>query len=788
MTSMAQNSSSRCLICERLPEVSGLGSRIGEAGMHLVRWISSIVGCFALTLLALPAVLHAQDQSDPCASAKSQPSDVSLRLSLKNGQTAFREGEIITLAAEYSSSSDKKYYLNTRGYDRSGRLSGMELFCIDPESGKDPLSDYFNGTMGFIGGGLGSEKELSSDPYTVNLELNEWKSLPPGSYRLTILSRRVASPTEQSPNGIGVPPVPLRSNEIEFQVIKADPEWQAEQLGLAEQALDSADPGGEDAKHAARVLRFLSSEAAAQEMARRFWSGNDQPSGWDLKFGLVGSPYRKAVIEEMKAVLKDPQHPVTQEFVQTLALLEIQSDPKYKLTPYDEKNQEAWGKARDAYTQEFNRLITEHMSELASVLPGKTGRARAVSVDELLQSDVALSPAAKAQLRQMLLASWDALPARQQNELIQYRWDQIGGPELLPILRRVVNGQPNPNRQIDKPDRASALRHIYELASSEGRELILREVANPRGDINIEVLGMLPDRDLPQIEQPILAKLKVANGTDIDYQLIARYASVRVLPEIKALYEAHQGEWACVPQDAMLQYFLRVSPDYGALQVSAALTHRKVTGCYQFQLTALNEYIRRPKLERIAIAALDDPSPEVTRNAAEALAKYGTAKAEPALWARLAKFHEKWKDRANELRYRPGANTNLNEIGLEQALVQAITNGQAWFATEETVQKLKELASPQVQPELDGVLSEIQRADYGVNLNWWPDGKLNYSVGRYTGKGMAPLKEKLAQFPAGAHLNLITTVAERDRHRAEFAELENAAAADGLVLQVQTPR
>jgi hypothetical protein len=53
---------------------------------------------------------------------------------------------------------------------------------------------------------------------------------------------------------------------------------------------------------------------------------------------------------------------------------------------------------------------------------------------------------------------------------------------------------------------------------------------------------------------------------------------------------------------------------------------------------------------------------------------------------------------------------------------------------------------------------------------------------------MTALKEKLAQLPPGTRLSLITTVAERDRHRAEFAEIENATAANGVVLRIQTPR
>jgi hypothetical protein len=132
------------------------------------------------------------------------------------------------------------------------------------------------------------------------------------------------------------------------------------------------------------------------------------------------------------------------------------------------------------------------------------------------------------------------------------------------------------------------------------------------------------------------------------------------------------------------------------------------------------------------------------------------------------------------------ANTEiLEEIRLEQVLVQAIENGQAWLATEQTIRRLKDFASPEMQPELDAVLLEIQRDEYALTLNWWPEGELQYSIGRYSGRGMPALKQKLGQFPPGTHFNSVTTIAEHDRHRLEFAEVEEAAAADGLILNLE---
>ncbi len=235
--------------------------------MLSLRQIGSRLSYFALALVTLSSPSHAQD--DPCEPVPNQPADISLQLSLRNGQTIFRRGEVIALTATYSSVSEKPYSLDTRNYDRSGRLSGTEVFCIDPPVEKDPLSDYFGGVMGFLGGGLSSTWEFNRGPFVANLDLNEWKSLPPGSYRLKITGHRVTLPGSNPGNPESVP-VPLQSNEVSFQIVEANAEWQAEQLSAAVHTLDSADASSEEAKRAARVLRFLGSESSTRELARRF--------------------------------------------------------------------------------------------------------------------------------------------------------------------------------------------------------------------------------------------------------------------------------------------------------------------------------------------------------------------------------------------------------------------------------------------------------------------------------------------------------------------------------------
>ena len=112
------------------------------------------------------------------------------------------------------------------------------------------------------------------------------------------------------------------------------------------------------------------------------------------------------------------------------------------------------------------------------------------------------------------------------------------------------------------------------------------------------------------------------NASNIDYALIARYATEAALPAMKQIYEAEEGGWACAPQTSILRYFLRVDAPYALAKVRSALAARKQTGCYKSLLPEIAEAAGL-RLEPIAIAALNDPDPETAGSAARALAIAG---------------------------------------------------------------------------------------------------------------------------------------------------------------------
>ena len=419
---------------------------------------------------------------DPC-SLTSTVADAKVTIAMGDGRTSFREGEIIPLLLSFTSTAAKRYWASNRNYDRSGRLT-IESYCIEP-SARDPLADYFRvGT--FMGGGLGSEWQLSEKPFTATAELNEWRQPGPGHYRLYVVSYRVSRPPDPGePTPYGRVSVTLRSNTLEFDVINADANWRARQLQEATTAYQNVAAGQE--REPARRLRFLNTQESTETLAKLFWGLNDQPGGWDLMFGLFGSPYRTEAIAAVQREIKNADHPITQDFLHTLAKLQIDSDNSRDPPTYDSTHpdiaQEYWRK-RQAHERELMQAVLEIT---VAALPRKTGRARALTVQALAESSDLLDAATVSQMRRQLIAAWGDLPEKTKLEMIQYRWRSIAAPEMLPLLKEFVSRPPPPSQTTEAEARNAALKHICELDAAQGRSLVLRDLRDPKAEPSISL-------------------------------------------------------------------------------------------------------------------------------------------------------------------------------------------------------------------------------------------------------------------------------------------------------------
>jgi hypothetical protein len=724
---------------------------------------------------------------DPC-SLTSTVADAKVSVAISNDRASFREGEIIPLVLSFTSTADKRYWADNRNYDRSGRLN-IETYCFEPAV-RDPLGDYFRAGA-FLGGGLGNHQQLSEKPFTATAELNEWGQPAPGHYRLYVISYRVwrpPDPKEVTPYGRVA--VTLRSNAIEFDVIKADADWRAEQLRDATTAYQNATTGQE--KEAARRLRFLNTKESTQTLAQLFSGLNDQPGGWDLMFGLFGSPYRADAIAAMRREIDNPDHPITQDFLQAVARLQINADPAWEPPTYDPAHpdtSEQYWRNRQAHERE---LMQDAVSSMTAALPHKTGRARALTVQALAESSDLLSTATAAQTRKQLIAVWGELPERKKLELIRYRWPLIAGPEMLPILKEFVSGPAPPFRTEPAMARDAALKHIFDLNSDEGRALILRDFREPRAQPSISLVKLLSADDLGPIVQEAVARIEKNDARELDYHLLELFGDQSALGEIERVFTDHLGQWACDPQGAMLRYFLRLDPPFGTKMVQASLAARKVTGCYRMLLQDLGKSL--PNVEQVAISTLDDEDLEVANDAALALGRWGTAKAEPALWARLLRFHEQWKDREGELRVTPDYNSPIGRAtALESTLVSSIATGTNWICGPEQFEHLRELASPRQQTQISQWSEQWERGDALIVPNWYPEDRLSFRVLQYSNLDEEQFRTKLSQMPKGRKLHFqvwtlgqISPPVSMEKQEAVFQSLQGYAAQFGVSIEKQS--
>src|SRR5262249_4713508 len=319
----------RLLSCCFAGKIQPAGPSRGETSMQRRTWpivllampggnwkmLKSTIILFLLLMLVLPGWAA---QADPC-SAVSSVSDVHLSLALKNKRNVFQEGEIIPMVLSFTSIAENRYWADVRNYDRRGRLN-FEYYCVEPEV-PDPLAAYFK-FRGFIGGGLGTEQALSSTPFAAEAELNDWRRPGRGHYRLYAISYRIwRAPDAGAQTPYSRIEEIVRSNTVDFEVRPATPKWQGEQIRKATQTL-TRPQSQDDAHRAARILRFLSTRDSARQLAKVFSGLNGQyANGWDLKFGLYGSPYQDVAIEAMRGEFGVRDHAITSEFLGTLVEL-----------------------------------------------------------------------------------------------------------------------------------------------------------------------------------------------------------------------------------------------------------------------------------------------------------------------------------------------------------------------------------------------------------------------------------------------------------------------------------
>jgi hypothetical protein len=708
--------------------------------------------------------------------ALAQLNEASLTIRFPQPVSQFHVGEIIPIELLFSSSIPNTFSMNTRSYDRSGRLD-LEKFHVTPE-GRDPLHNYYEVGM-FMGGGLGGSLILTSEPHVLREDLNEWVSLDhPGHYTLYVTTGRVsrqASPRNE--------PMELRSNSLEFDIVAADSSWLQQSLFTAQSILDNPASTDEQKSAALRTLRFLDSPASARELVRQL--AKPEKDLWDPVAGLAGSRQQALVVKELEQQLGAPDTAITSNYIYIMAKLKSQlgQEPLPAYPKDDQQKQAAWHELVRKRSEQFEAIVDGLYRTTAALVQKKWGSAKAETVRTLLMRPAHTSGDIKP-LNSVpegdVVSSFRALSPDEQESLLSFFWERLNLSAMVAPLEEIAQRPEVRNSQL----RDRALLRLYQLDATAATPLFLEEIAHPHIDNNIftvsgDTLGLLPNETLPQFDQVHAARLenRETRTAALDAQLVGRYATKAVLSQIKAAYVARQGGWDCKSEDGFVLYFLRFDPDYGVDQL------KKVPSvCMEKSMPAVVRLKRWREVEPAIIANMNIPDLNRARQAAETLARYGDAAAEEAMWQRLKSFHVQWAEREKDLAYRANTPHDASEaIGFEYGLVTAMGQAQAWLLSDKQVTELEHLALGQVR---DNVKPWHWTSSVDMSLNLLFDGKLMSDVNhQYHPPDVDALRSKLAQYPSGTTFH-VTLFGQREQLVSVVQSLQDVAKDYGLMLDI----
>jgi hypothetical protein len=687
---------------------------------------------------------------DHAAGLAANPPGIRYEIRFADGKSRFVQGEPIRLELAFSSSLPGTYRLDGGLYDRIGRLS-LDTYVLDPDDAVDPLADYFEHGLGGMGG-LRNMPVLGDEPSIMVFELNEWKRFDhPGHYWLYVQSARI----EKDGQGRSEAPV-VTSNMLELDIEAASPDVSTRAFAGAVARLDQGKTE-EDRRKGARALRFLGTEAAAMEMIRRFGRG---PFEYELQFGLIGSPHRAAIVKSMEARL-DEDAPATLAFVRTLALLRDKLDHP------------------GSVDRDRRRAVTNaSLIRLAGALGKKSPANRAVCVSTLLElgwENEKEQPAYLASALAAVPGIFRDLPPELQSRLVEHRWRKIKGPAMLPVFRAVYDDPAT------SPDlRESVLHRLLELDPADARARILahlRTGSPPLGVLASRTLAALPDTTLPELDAPLADRLE-KSVTDLEVEMLARYATASPLKRIQALYTRHASTWATTIEGHFLGYFLRVDPAFGARAAKAVLEGKRPGAGRALAIAAKGTMT--PALEALLILALDAADVDTVVDAAEALRKHGTASAEAALWKRLTRFHAEWKDRGAELRYSViDSSRNMGPRRIETALWNAIAMGRRWLTDKASFAKLGSLVVSESEKEQVANRALAWTGKIRLDVTRTDGGEVRSAVAQYDFDSLAALEAKLSQFPRGTAFTWHSWAEEPG----DFARIKGVVEKRGMTLE-----
>jgi hypothetical protein len=485
-------------------------------------------------------------------------------------------------------------------------------------------------------------------PFTVEQILSSrFRMDTPGKYRISVTSTRLGPA--------------VTSNAVEMEIAPADPAWQKSELDRALALIRLRTETGR--VEGCRVLRYLGTDASAVTIAKRYADLAPCVSIANVEAAVISAPNRMAVLEELQAGIAAPDRAISSNYLRTIAIVSLYQEhsdwhPRLQLSTESEEAKlragptESSGLWRERGAPPNREIF--FAKELAAALPKKAPETRAESLETLLylartlgyiEIPAEIMNAAKDESA----ANVRSFPPGDQNCVLRHLWPEIKSPAMIPALKAAVEAGFLPTS--DWPQ-SIALRRLYELSSEDARPYILRELRSEYPHIEISVLGLLPEKELRELDQLLLSRVEKSQGNGdrvTATALIQRYASAAIAKDLRPFMSKNIGKMECESATNLAAYFLRVAPDDGHEMLQEAMQAQERLSCRDTLLQRLATIRMSPEVEQAAIAALNDSDPAVVREAWNVLGEYGSADSKAAILRAFRQWHQHWDGRGKDL-------------------------------------------------------------------------------------------------------------------------------------------
>jgi hypothetical protein len=744
----------------------------------------------SLTLLCLAQALYAQGVGDPWSALRlTNPPEVKITMRLVNPH-AFHQGELISAELNLPPLAPAPGEPPVEHWQFSGIL-------LDPPASCGTVAKpCFPNEPGGMDVGLINGPAARSDRQTLALNTS-LPELRPGRYRVAALARKLVprSYGEGSTTYVYSEPAQYAvSAAVDFEILAARAAWVTDAIARSVAALRGPQPrdaaGYQVQRDAAQQLAFLNDPAA--------WSASldllpkEEPV---LMAGLARGRPQARVCELMQARVAAPAQSVSSSYLYRLAEIcasahlppapvspaqtapgavagVLSTTPPQTRSVALDPQMQAWLEKRRAYTED---IMSKAAADLAGSLGSKQESAKWDAFATLLQriNQVRSNrpPAPDPAWIPLLTAGFtrdfaSVEPARRQYLLDAYA-STVHSPELVPLLESVLDGW-KPGDYYEAAH--SALRALSRTDPARARARILTELTKEKTWLDVASLDLLPPAAVPPMDDALIESLARAQrpggwNTQLSMAAVARYATAKALPRVRAIYESQQD--ACQPE--LVAYFVRVEPAYADLifHSHAWDMHAPPPRCTVQYFNRTAPLAMGPPLERYLTAYLMHSDVHVKSTAARILERYGTASALPAIWDAFRYFHEYWNGKKAELE-RLGEGVQL-EVGLRNA----IGHGRGWLATEAELHRIESLCVSgtcigETRQDLESVKPPLH-----IEITGQPQGVMGRVAQYFALDSIAAIEAKLAQYPRGTRFVLYAPTgptAEAGNEIRRFAE------------------